>query len=248
VSEGRTYLVVDIETVPDTTRWTRPEQAEALPPVRDAFPPTWAHRVVAIGCAWLDAGYRLARFGAIGEGQPDDERALLAELSRQVADAAPLLVTYNGRSFDLPVIALRALCHGVPLGWYYRPDGPRHRYGGEAHVDLADWLADHGATRVGSLHAVARLIGLPGKLGIDGSHVEGLYRAGQLGAIQRYCLTDVVQTALLFLRFQLLRGALAPAEYRDAAEALLLGFAADGRVDDVLAAIDRDHLLDAGPT
>ena len=245
MSEGRTYLVVDIETVPDATRWARPEQAEAPPAMRDAFPPTWAHRVVAIGCAWLDAGYRLERFGVVDGG--DDERALLAELSRQVGDAAPLLVTYNGRSFDLPVIALRALCHGVPLGWYYREGGPRHRYGGEAHVDLADWLADHGATRVGSLHAVARLIGLPGKLGIDGSHVEGLYRGGQLDAIQRYCLSDVVQTAFLFLRFQLLRGSLAPDDYRAAADALLVALAADGRVDDVVAAIDRGHLLDAGP-
>ena len=119
-------------------------------------------------------------------GTPDErERALLEDFSRFVGRARPVLVTYNGRSFDLPVIALRSLCHGVSLGWYYREQNVRYRYSEEGHLDLCDWLADHGATRSGSLDAIARLIGLPGKVGVDGSQVEGLYRAGQLASIQQ---------------------------------------------------------------
>jgi len=236
------YLVLDIETIPDSERWQPPESPAP-------FPPTWAHRIVVIGCLWLDHGYRLKRLGVIGDaeggtGTPDQrEKALLEDFSRFVGRARPVLVTYNGRAFDLPVIALRSLCHGVSLGWYYRERNVRYRYSEEGHLDLCDWLADHGATRSGSLDAVARLIGLPGKVGVDGSQVEGLYRAGQLAAIQRYCLADVAQTALLFLRFRLLQGMLAAADYQAATGQLLDALAADGRVSEVLDGTDRAHLI-----
>ena len=236
------YLVLDIETVPDTARWTVPTEPDRPAP----FPPPWAHRIIVIGCMWLDHGYRLKRVGIVGDngtGSPDErERALLEDFSHFVGRARPTLVTYNGRRFDLPVIALRALTHAVPLGWYYR-ERVRHRFSEEGHIDLCDQLADHGATKSGSLDALTRLIGLPGKVGVDGSQVEGLFQSGQLDAIQRYCLADIAQTALLFLRFRLLQGQLAPDLYRDAVDALLTSLAADGRVDDVLARTDRAHLL-----
>jgi 3'-5' exonuclease len=240
------YLILDIETIPDIERWSRPEVPHGT---EHPFPPTWAHRIVVIGCLWLDHDYRLKRLGVVGdpaggEGSPDErERTLLQDFSRFVGRARPVLVTYNGRSFDLPVIALRALCHGVSLGWYYRERNVRYRYSEEGHLDLCDWLADHGATRSGSLDAVARLIGLPGKVGVDGSQVEGLYRAGQLAAIQQYCLADVAQTTLLFLRFRLLQGMLDGETYQRATSELLDALAADGRVGDVLAGIDREHLV-----
>jgi predicted PolB exonuclease-like 3'-5' exonuclease len=236
------YLVLDIETVPDDERWHPPEDQQI------SFPPAWAHRIVVIGALWLDHGYRLKRFDVLGDPVPTGtadarERALLADFSKLVGKARPILVTYNGRSFDLPVIALRALCHGVSLAWYYREKNVRSRYSEDGHLDLCDWLADHGATRSGSLDALTRLIGLPGKTGVDGSQVAGLYRAGELAAVQRYCLSDVAQTALLFLRFRLLQGGLSPELYRSATAALLDALAVDGRVADVLQGIDRSHLL-----
>ncbi len=251
------YLILDIETVPDTSRWARPEAAGGEPPQPDraGFPPTWAHRIIVIGCLWLDHGYRLKRLGVIGEStRPDPgetldqrERHLLEDFSRFVGRARPVLVTYNGRSFDLPVIVMRSLCHAVSLGWYYRDRDIRYRYSEEGHLDLCDWLADHGATRANKLDAIARLIGLPGKVGIDGSQVDGLYQAGDLDAIQKYCLGDVAQTALLFLRFRLLQGQIAPDVYRERSLALLDALASDGRFTDVLDKLDREHLLGPQP-
>jgi hypothetical protein len=245
------YLVVDIETIPDDRRWTRPELPHGVEP---PFPPTWAHRVVVIGCLWLDGDYRLRRLGVVAESAPapaggtdadEVEAKLLEDFSRFVGRQRTTLVTYNGRSFDLPVIALRSLCHGVPLAWYYNERGVRYRYSEEGHIDLCDWLADHGATRSGSLDAIARLCGLPGKVGVDGSQVEGLHRTGQLRAIQSYCLADVAQTAFVFLRFRLLQGQLAPEAYRAAVDALLAELEGDARVAPVLASIDRDRLRSA---
>jgi hypothetical protein len=260
------YLILDIETIPDTDRWARPETGHG----ESTFPPTWAHRIIVIGCLWLDHGYRLKRFGVIGENpagsldQPattfggaaargqapvvdERERHLLEDFSRFVGRARPVLVTYNGRSFDLPVMVMRALCHAVSLPWYYRDRDVRYRYSGDGHLDLCDWLADHGATRAGKLDAIVRLIGLPGKVGVDGSQVEGLYQAGHLESIQHYCLADVAQTALLFLRFKLLQGQLAPDVYRERAAALVDALAADGRVAEVIDKLDRAHLLGPAP-
>jgi 3'-5' exonuclease len=245
------YLILDIETIPDTDRWNRPETPHGVEP---SFPPTWAHRIVVVGCLWLDHGYRLKRFGVIGEhdavttGSLDHrEHHLLEDFSRFVGRARPVLVTYNGRSFDLPVIVMRSLCHAIALPWYYRDRDIRYRYSEDGHLDLCDWLADHGATRAGKLDAVARLIGLPGKIGVDGSQVEGLYHAGQLESIQKYCLADVAQTALLFLRFRLLQGQISHEVYRDRTTALLAALAADGRIAEVLDRTHRDRLLGAPP-
>jgi predicted PolB exonuclease-like 3'-5' exonuclease len=256
------YLILDIETVPDTDRWRRPDAGDGEP----AFPPTWAHRIIAIGCLWLDHDYRLKRFGVIGDREPGHgllheaaqtlpeaasadqrERHLLEEFSRFVGRARPVLVTYNGRSFDLPVIVMRALCHAIALPWYYRDREVRYRYSAEGHLDLCDWLADHGAARAAKLDAIARLIGLPGKLGTDGSQVEGLYRAGQLAAIESYCLADVAQTALVFLRFRLLQGQIASDRYRERCAQLIDALAGDRRVSEVFGALSRERVLGPEP-
>ena len=102
------YLVLDIETVPDTDLWTRPELPHGHEP---PFPPIYAHRVITVGCMWLDADYRMRRLGVFTDDT--DERGILEDLSRFVDQHRPALVTYNGRTFDLPVIALRSLHHGV---------------------------------------------------------------------------------------------------------------------------------------
>ncbi|HYU15699.1 MAG TPA: ribonuclease H-like domain-containing protein [Candidatus Acidoferrum sp.] len=244
----KSYLVLDIETIPDTELWTCPEP----PPgpaggVDRTFPPTYAHRVIVIGCLWLDQSYRLKRFGLVGEGgqHSEDERSILADFSRFVGRNRPALVTYNGRNFDMPVLALRSLHCGVPMPWYYRDRSLRHRYSEAGHIDLCDWLADHGAARSSSLDALARLIGLPGKVGVDGSQIEGMFKAGLLARIQDYCLSDVVQTALLFLRFRLLQGVLDPGRYRSAVSALTCALAGDARLAGLMQEIDGDRLVPA---
>lgn len=237
----RGYLVLDIETVPDPELYDAPE----TPPGPDRatpFPPLHCHRPVCIGVLWLDDAYRFRRIGIMGDGK--DEKGMLHAFSAFVGRYQPDLVTYNGRSFDLPVLALRSLRHGVPMGWYYQGK-LRNRYTEEGHLDLCDMLSDHGASRSLSLDAVARLIGLPGKIGVDGSQVEGLYKGGQLAAIKHYCLADVAQTSLLFLRFRLLQGAMGPLEYRRLAGDLMSSFRADSRLAELTHQIDGDLLLAA---
>ncbi len=232
------YIVLDLETIPDLALWRRPDS-----PGGHGFPPPYAHKIIVLGSMWLDEEYRLRRLQVLGHGL--DEPKIIEEFSSFVGHRRPVLVTYNGRAFDLPVLALRSLHHGVQMPWYYQDRGVRSRYSEEGHIDLCDWLADHGATRSGSLDALARLIGLPGKLGIDGSQIEGLYRSGNpsdLERIENYCLSDVAQTALLFLRFRLLQGVLDQVGHRRVVGELLTALRAEPRLAELMAAVDERRL------
>jgi predicted PolB exonuclease-like 3'-5' exonuclease len=138
---------------------------------------------------------------------------------------------------------LRSLRYGVAAPWYYRKRDYRYRYSTEGHLDLCDVFSDHGATRMTSLHGAARLIGLPGKDGVDGSQVEAMYRTGQIDALRGYCLSDVAQTAFLFLRYRLLSGLLDRAAYTVAATHLLAAIATDPRLAPLVSRIERARLL-----
>ncbi len=204
------------------------------------FPPTYAHKVIVVGCMWLGPDYQVRKLGVVGESTTETE--ILTDFSAFVEKHRPHLVTFNGRTFDMPVLAVRSLRCGVAMGWYYER-GLRYRYSESGHIDLCDWLADHGAARSSSLDALARLIGLPGKVGVDGSQIEGLYISGQIELIRNYCLADVAQTALLFLRFRLLQGAIGRADYIAAASALTKYLANDPRLAELTKSIDGDRLL-----
>src|SRR5579864_7208538 len=77
-----------------------------------------------------------------------------------------------------------------------------------------DLLALYQGRNYAPLDDLARLAGLPGKLGMDGSKVWDAYQDGKIESIRNYCETDTANTYLLFLRFQLLRGVFDEARYR----------------------------------
>jgi predicted PolB exonuclease-like 3'-5' exonuclease len=232
------YLVLDIETIPDPELYSPPEAAAG---VERPFPPLYACRPIVIGVMWFGEDLELKRIGTIGEGK--DEAGMMTDFAEFMAKWRPHVVTWNGRGFDLPVLALRALRFGLNFGWYYRGEGYRYRFSEEGHLDLGDMLSDHGAARMTSLDGAARLIGLPGKDGVDGSQVEGLFHAGQLEALRHYCLSDVAQTAFLFLRYRLVSGLLDPDGYRRAASGLLAAMETDGRFGRMLGTVERRRLL-----
>ena len=233
-----THLVLDIETIPDPELYAPPELPAG---VERPFPPLYACRPIVLGVMWLDEELAVKRIGTIGESK--DEAGMMADFADFMNTRKPHIVSWNGRSFDLPVLALRGLRFGLNFNWYYRGEGYRYRFSEEGHLDLGDVLSDHGAARMISLDGAARLIGLPGKTGVDGSQVEGLYNAGQLEALRHYCLSDVAQTAFLFLRYRLVAGLIERDVYRRAAAGLLAALELDGRFARLLAGVDRARLL-----
>lgn len=237
------YLVLDIETVLD------PELpiVAASEPERLPAPPH--HRVVVIGALLFDPSYEARRIGAFSEGQ--DEAGLLSAFAQLLEERRPCLVTFNGRGFDLPVIATRCLRHGIPLPHYYQARDVRYRYSPEGHLDLMDYVADFGAAKPSRLDVVAKLCGMPGKVGVEGKDVGPLVHAGRLEEVRDYCLCDVAQTAGIFLRVQLLRGELSRDRYLDAMRRLIELIRGDARLSAVAGGLNESRLLleeDRGPT
>lgn len=231
------FLIFDIETIVD------PELPIVDGPDAQKLPPPPHHRVIAVG-ALLFAGPELGikRLGLIGKDSESEEE-ILQEFSALLDRHQPTLVTYNGRGFDLPVLALRCFRHGVPFSGYYRTRDMRYRFSEAGHFDLMDFLCDYGATRPAKLDVMAKLCGMPGKVGVDGKDVGPLFHKGHIAEIRNYCLCDVVQTSGVFLRVQLLRGEISRATYLRAMRELISMTQSDERVVAVAEKLDIARLL-----
>jgi len=226
-------LVYDIETVPDIAGLRR---AHAVPAaLSDAAVREWAvqqrrlrtgsdflqlqfQRIVAIGCVLREgAGLRVWSLGEPSDPEPELIRRFFDGIERYT----PQLVSWNGGGFDLPVLHYRSLIHGVPAAkyWDWGDDDRDFRYNNylgryhTRHLDLMDVLAAYQPRAFAGLDAMARLCGFPGKLGMEGGEVEAAVAAGRIDEVRRYCETDVMNTYLLYLRFQLLRGVHSAGEY-----------------------------------
>jgi len=220
-------LVFDIETVPDLAGGRRilglegmndAEVAAAMRTLRLAakgndFQPAHLQRIVAISVALRQGeGFRCWSLGEEGS----DEAELVRRFFDGIEKYRPIIVSWNGGGFDLPVLHYRALIHGVqaPRYWdtgHFDRETKWDNYLGRyqfRHTDLMDVLALYSGRQNAPLHEIALLLGLPGKLGMDGSMVADAFAAGRLPEIRAYCETDVLNTWLVYLRFQLMRGQL----------------------------------------
>jgi hypothetical protein len=221
-------LVFDIETVPDVAGLRRVHGLPAELSDRDVaeiafqrrrakngsdFLPLHLHRVVAISCVLREAaGFKVWSLGTAG----DSEQVLIQRFFDGIDKYTPQLVSWNGGGFDLPVLHYRSLVHGVTAAryWDWGDDDREFKWNNylgryhNRHLDLMDVLAMYQPRNNAPLDDMARLAGFPGKLGMDGGKVWDAYQQGEIAAIRNYCETDVVNTYLLYLRFQLMRGTL----------------------------------------
>ncbi|MDX1517734.1 MAG: 3'-5' exonuclease [Woeseiaceae bacterium] len=175
------------------------------------FLPLHQHRVVAISVALRSAdSFRVWTLGDEDAGEDEIVRRFFDGIERYTPD----LVSWNGSGFDLPVLHYRALKHRVqaPRYWEvgdndrdFRWNNYQSRYHWR-HVDLMDVLAGFNPRANAKLDEVASMLGFPGKLGMSGDKVWDTWLDGGLGRIRDYCETDVLNTWLVFLRFEHMRG------------------------------------------
>ncbi len=160
------------------------------------------------------------KVASLGQAE-DNEKVLLERFFKLIDNYKPVLVSWNGNGFDLPVLHYRALFYGVSAPTYW--DVGHFDSGSKwanylarfqwQHIDLMDVIAGYQARTVAPLDDIAKLCGFPGKLETDGSAVLALYQTGKITAIRDYCETDVLNTYLVYLRFELMRGMLMPEQY-----------------------------------
>ena len=231
-------LVFDIETIPDTSGLRKlygmgPEVSDAevaemafqrrRQATGNDFLQLHLQRVVAISCGIRDRD----TFKVWTLGTPEDNEA---ELIRRFFDGiekyTPQIVSWNGGGFDLPVLHYRAMIHGIqaPRYWDMGEDDKEFKWNNyisryhSRHLDLMDLLALYQPRANAGLDDLAKLIGFPGKMGMDGSQVWGAFQNGEIVDIRNYCETDVANTYLVYLRFQLMRGVYTHAQYENECE------------------------------
>ncbi len=246
-------LVFDIETVPDVASGRRLHGLEGLSDADVAnvmfhkrrqetgndFLRLHLQRVVAISVVLRNAD--TLRVWSLGE-RDADEPELVQRFFDGLDRFTPTLVSWNGGGFDLPVLHYRALLHGIqaPRYWETGDDDQSFRWNNylsryhNRHTDLMDVLAGYQARANAPLDEVATMLGFPGKMGMSGDKVWDAYLGGDIDGIRNYCETDVLNTFLVYLRFELMRGRLSPAEYE----------AECHRVRDYLAKEAKPHFLE----
>ena len=248
-------LAFDIETIPDVAgirklhdlpaELSDAEVAEFAFQKQRAkngsdFLPLHLQRVVVISYALRDHDKFMVRSLAEPEAS---EAQIVQRFYDGIEKFTPQIISWNGGGFDLPVLHYRGLIHGVvaPRYWDmgegdYRDsrDFKWNNYIGRyhtRHLDLMDLLAMYQPRAAAPLDQLAKLMNLPGKQGMAGDAVWGAWLDGRIDDIRDYCETDVVNTYLVYLRFQKMRGALTP-EAHDAEIAF---------VREQLAALNKPH-------
>ncbi len=226
-------LVFDIETIPDAEGYRQLHNLSvdlsdeevvnlALHQRRQQngtdFLPLHLHQVCAISCAMRDDdGFRIWTLGTA----ESDEAEIIQRFFDGIEKYSPQIISWNGSGFDLPVLHYRGLVHHVqaPRYWDMGEDDRDMKWNNYIsryhmrHLDLMDVMAMYSPRANAPLDDLAKLCGFPGKLGMDGSKVWDAYKAGNIQDIRDYCETDVANTHLVYLRFQLMRGHLGKKAY-----------------------------------
>ncbi len=245
--QHQTLFIFDIETVPDTDSVRNLTGSAEVDKVKlrqeleqyhlditdgkNSFPRQPFHKVVAI--SFLEAEIHRDANGEhyvlkeLRSGGKEDakEKELLEGFFKYLEKSKARLVSFNGRTFDLPVLRYRAMVHGLQAKWLYASgdkwNSYMSRYSLDWHCDLLEALSDFGASARIKLNEVCAVLGFPGKFGVDGAKVSDMYEEGRIKEIRDYCETDVLNTYLVYLRHMQHRGEITTANYNDSIGAVL---------------------------
>lgn len=223
------YLLFDVESIADgemiaKTRYPgldySPDQAIALfrqellnESGRDFIPHTY-HVPIVVVIAKIREDFSLIELVSLDEPEHRPEVIAKQFWVGWERYGRPTWITFNGRSFDIPLMELAAYRFGISVpSWFNLYDRTysqnRNRYNLEAHVDLHEVLTNFGSTWFrGGLNLAASLLDKPGKLDVQGDMVLDMFRSGNLTEISEYCRCDVLDTYFVFLRIQVLMGRL----------------------------------------
>ena len=222
-------LVFDIETIPDTKSGKKIFNIEDLSDKniaeimfshryqksdgRTEFLQHYLQRIVAISVL-LKTDEKLSVW-SLGD-KNSSESELLKRFFEGIERYTPVIVSWNGSGFDLPVIHYRSLIHGIISQRYWEngDEDQSFRWNNylsrfhSRHTDLMDVLSGYIPTARAPLNEIATILGFPGKMGMSGEKVWDYFLTGDIESIRNYCETDVLNTYLVYLRYQLIRGKL----------------------------------------
>ena len=214
----QTVVVWDLETVPDLAAAARMLDLGAAPEakVREAlgagFPKHPLHKIVCIGAlvaSRQSEGWRIDALGAPHIGERTETK-LISDFIEKIGELLPQLITFNGHSFDLPVLRYRAMVNRVSAGGlqvrqYF------HRYTDHA-LDLCDALGSYMPGAKVKLDEVSKTRSPESRRELTAAASRKWLLAGQIEEVARYCESDVLNTYRVWLVYELFRGSITAKE------------------------------------
>lgn len=221
------YLVFDIESIADGELISRVKYAgenytakesvdaycaELMERFGTEFIPYTYHIPVAISIAKVNDQLELVDIVTLDAPEYRPHKITETFWKGWKAYNMPTIVSFNGRTFDMPLMELAAFRYGISIPEWFNMNEKsyeqrRNRYNHWSHLDLQEVLTNFGATRLtGGLNLAANLLGKPGKMGIAGHMVQDLYEKGEIDQINDYCRCDVLDTYFVMLRTKVLTG------------------------------------------
>ena len=184
------------------------------------FLPLHQHQVIAISVVvrWDQNNFLIKSLGNLNSSESELIHAFFRAIEK-----IPVLVSWNGSGFDLPVLQYRALIHGIVSATYwdtgdfdrdFKWNNYQSRFH-KRHVDVMEVLSRFQPRASAALDEIAKLIGLPGKIGVGGANVFSAYCEGKLQEIRDYCEIDALNTYLIYLRFEYIRGNYSIKQYEE---------------------------------
>lgn len=192
------------------------------------FLPLYLHEIISIAAVIGDDYGKFIKVGNFGqkhENKEDftSEKELLEDFFKYFNEKQPRLISFNGRGFDMPLLTLKALKYNLTLDAFYNQENKwenyRARYSEQFHLDLMDSLSHYGSVRGLNLNGVCSMMNIPGKFDVSGDLVHAIYynpnisQKEKKGIIDGYCQSDVLNTYWLFLKYEVLKGALNKEQY-----------------------------------
>ena len=231
MSDAVAHLIFDVESIADGDLIARvryseenlsPDeavakyQAERLEKTGSTFIPHTFMVPIAVVIAKVSEDFRLLDIKSLDEpkspGEPGFRPHVMTKHFWQGWEAyhMPQWVTFNGRTFDIPLMELAAFRFGLSVPKWFDESGyksRRNRFSTASHLDLQELLTNFSAARFnGGLNLAAQSLGKPGKMGLSGDQVQSYYDRGDLKAISDYCRCDVLDTYFVFLRSMVMTG------------------------------------------
>ncbi|HUD45016.1 MAG TPA: ribonuclease H-like domain-containing protein [Patescibacteria group bacterium] len=216
---GENFDVMDDMSKADLTKWIKKdcksetEFENRLLELKDGlgFSPLTGE-IVAIGLYSCEGRKGVVYYQAPGEkfGEKEEDDIQYKQMTEpemltkfwELAGKCEELVSFNGRSFDVPYLMLRSAIHKI------RPSkdlmNGRYLYQQRLiprHIDLYDQMTFYGAmNRKGSLHMFTRAFGIesPKSEEVNGNQVAKMFKEKRFLDIARYNAADIRATKKLY--------------------------------------------------
>ncbi|MFT4968026.1 MAG: putative PolB exonuclease-like 3'-5' exonuclease [Candidatus Deianiraeaceae bacterium] len=216
-------LNLDPQTSEDVVRQKLTEYHLEITKGQNSFPRQPFHKIVCI--SFLICGIELGDNGeeysiktlSTGGKNGEGEEEILTKFISFIQKYKPRLISFNGKTFDLPVIQYRSMKYAIPCPWLYSKE-LSYKFNHEPHCDLIDAFSNFGASARVKMSEVASLLGIPCKQSGSGNEVLSMYTAGKIKEICHYCEEDVLGTYMLYLHYQMHRGAIGQESFSIAIE------------------------------